>query len=529
MVALTLCFLLILLIPSSGASSIDGIVFDIARQEHIARPEGLEFPSTLGFDRLKTHECYAKSAKIVIILDTPSNRTMVADFFQKLGVLDYLVVLVNHAARLGSAGPTIDKMFTENPFTKQQYLFEASDHSATNISRYFPYKLTDIRGYEVLGFGLYEFPYLYEYSGNRSGGLVIETLRYLIVHKMNGSLRMVSNERTPLEGRPEFDLTFAYTDFRPHYMHDVTFKERGGYCILCPFHTKRDFLRHLLKPFSLSMWLVLGALLVSGRLAGYLFPRWFERNLLEQIFFLSVTPHRQPFPTRIVSFAVAVLIFFLSEAYNAKIISLMSVSKYFVRPETVAELLVSDYKVAIPGVRASLLIDWLPGKLLPAGQATAIYRERGQSMYQEYCTVTHCYMANLHMASGAGDWGYQQYVLRDRVLERLLTLQLATHSPFYQTLVEFFERYFQSGLWMYRLDEMNELLERELDTMQTRIGEVVFYFEDLGCVWMLIIVGWLLAGVAFGGELSWVWLQHRLSNVRQRSNRADWIRVFLKQ
>uniref|UniRef100_A0A182N9F5 Ionotropic glutamate receptor L-glutamate and glycine-binding domain-containing protein n=1 Tax=Anopheles dirus TaxID=7168 RepID=A0A182N9F5_9DIPT len=464
-------------------------------------PTTIARQTALGFHRLETHECYSKSAKFIIIADTASNRTLLGAFFQTLGVLNYLVLLVDRTRALDTPEPFVDKLYTENPFTRQQYLFEAHDHNASHVARYYPDKLTDIRGYEFLAFGLYEFPYIFEMTGNRPAGLVIEALRYLIVRKLNGTLRMVRNERTPLDGRPEFDLTFAYTDFRPHYMHDVTLKERGGHCILCPFQTKRDFLRHLLKPFSLGIWLVLGALLAACPLLGRLFPRWFERNLLEQIFFIAATPHRQPFPTRVASFAAAVLIFFLSEAYNAKIISLMSVSKYFVRPETVAELLASDYKVAIPGVRASLLVNWLPGKLLSADRSAAIYRARGELMYTEYCTVTYCYMANLYMASGRNEYGFQQYVLQDRVMERFLTLQLATHSPFYPTFAEFFERYFQSGLWMYRLDELNANLKHEMETIKGRIGEVVFYFEDLGCVWVLIVVGWVLATVAFGAEL----------------------------
>uniref|UniRef100_A0A182WBD7 Ionotropic glutamate receptor L-glutamate and glycine-binding domain-containing protein n=1 Tax=Anopheles minimus TaxID=112268 RepID=A0A182WBD7_9DIPT len=418
------------------------------------------------------------------------NRTELASFFFKLGVLNYVAVPAEHTGLNGEL--KVDVLYTENPFTKELHLFDVHDHNSSNPSRYYPYKLANLRGYEFLAFGPYEFPYIFELSDKRAAGLVMEYLNSLIVRKLNGTVRMVRSERTPLDGRAEFDITFAYTDFRPHYMHDVTFKERGGYCVLCPFRTERDFLRHLLKPFSFGIWLVLGVLIVVCRLLGQLFPHLFQQNLLEQIFFAASTPHRQPFPTRVVSFSVAVLIFFLSEAYNAKIVSLMSISKYFDRPETVHELIESDFKVAIPGVRAPLFAEALPGKLINVKRAEAIYRKRGERMFDEYCTITYCYMAYLHVVIGKNQYGFQQYVLRDMMLEKLQTLQLATHSPFYEAFAEFYERYFQSGIWMHRLEFMNRKLVREMEPKRNLFGEVVFHFDDLVCVWVLIVVGWML-------------------------------------
>uniref|UniRef100_A0A182Y820 Ionotropic receptor n=1 Tax=Anopheles stephensi TaxID=30069 RepID=A0A182Y820_ANOST len=469
---------------------------------------GKEFPASLGSNRLTTHECYAKSAKFIVIVDIDSDRTQLAAFFHQIGVLNYIALPVNYSVATGAFN--VGLLYTDNPFTKELHLFDVRHHNASNASRYYPHKLANLRGYEFLGFGMFEFPYIFELSDKRTGGLVMEYLHTLIVRKLNGTVRMVNNQRTPLDGRSEFDMTFAYTSFREHYMHDVTLKEHGGYCVLCPFRTERDFLRHLLKPFSFGIWLVLGALIVVCRLLGRLLPRLFQRNLLEEIFFSSTTPHRQPFPTRVVSFAVTVLIFFLSEAYNAKIVSLMSISKYFDRPETVRELIESEFRIAIPGVRAPLIAEAFPGKLIPRWRAEAIYRERGELMYTEYCTVTYCYLANMQAALGRNQHGFQQYVLKDMVVERFLTLQLATHSPFYELFADFLERYFQSGIWMHRLEFMNRKLVREMEPVRNRFGEVVFHFDDLACVWVLIIVGWLLGTVALGAELVWFYLERRL-------------------
>uniref|UniRef100_A0A8W7PHI9 Uncharacterized protein n=1 Tax=Anopheles coluzzii TaxID=1518534 RepID=A0A8W7PHI9_ANOCL len=477
-----------------------------------ATGHGAKFPTTLATHRLDTHECYRKSAKFIVIVDTACNRTELTSFFHRHGVLNYVAIPLE-PPEPKSARPIVQELYTANPFTNEWHLFDGRDHNRSSTARYYPNKLANIHGYELLAFGLYEFPYIFEVTGNHTAGLLMELLHNLIVRKLNGTVRMVRSERTPpLPGRTEFDLTFAYTSFRAHYMHDVSLKERGGYCVLCPFHTERDFLRHLLKPFSFGIWVVLGALIVGCRLLGHLFPALFERNLLEQIFFTAGASHRQPFPTRIVSFSAAVLIFFLSEAYNAKIVSLMSDSKYFDRPESVRELIESDLKVAIPGVRVSLLAESLPGKLVSRRRADALYRERGPLLFNEYCTMTYCYLAYLQTTIGRNIHGFQQYVLRDMVSEQLRTLQLATHSPFYDTLAEYYERYFQSGIWMYRLEYMNRKLVREMRSLGSRLEEVVFHFEDLVCVWVLIVVGWVLSTVGFVAELLWVWLEHRFGN-----------------
>uniref|UniRef100_A0A182PIN6 Ionotropic glutamate receptor L-glutamate and glycine-binding domain-containing protein n=1 Tax=Anopheles epiroticus TaxID=199890 RepID=A0A182PIN6_9DIPT len=480
---------------------------------------GEKFPTYLASYRLDTHECYIKSAKFVVLVDSATNRTQVTSFFRTLGVLNYVAIPL-------TTSPTVDnpiiqqRLYTGNPFTNELHLFDVSDHNASSSDRYYPDKLTNIHGYPLLAFGLYDFPYLFEMTGNRTAGLLMEFLHSLIVRKLNGTVRMVGDVHTPpLHGRTEFDLTFAYAEFRPHFMHDVSLKERGGYCVLCPFHTERDFLRHLLKPFSLEIWLVLGALLVGCRLLGHLFPHLFERNLLEQIFFTSATSHLQPFPTRVVSFSAVVLIFFLSEAYNAKIISLMSDSKYFDRPETVRELIESELKIAIPGVRATLLADSMPGKLVSEHRASALYRERGQHMFNEYCTVTYCYMAYLQTTVGQNLHGFKQYVLRDMVLEKLQTIQLAKHSPFHGAFAEYYERFFQSGMWLHRLEYMNRKLARDMKTLGNRLDSVVFHFDDLVCVWVLIVVGWVLSAVGFLAELLWACLEHKLGHLWQRSNR----------
>uniref|UniRef100_A0A182FGR2 Ionotropic glutamate receptor C-terminal domain-containing protein n=1 Tax=Anopheles albimanus TaxID=7167 RepID=A0A182FGR2_ANOAL len=391
----------------------------------------------------------------------------------------------------------------QNRFTGQEYWFNWNEQqNGSLIDHYFPNKLSNLHGYQFRLFGIYEFPYLIDMGKNRTAGVLHESLRYLFERQLNGTISVTHEQRIAA------DATFAYTDFRLTYMHDVTMKERIGSCIVCPFHTERDILGHLLKPFSVGIWLLVGGVLIIFRLLGLLFPRLFPRNLLSVMMFSESVTYRLPFPTRILSFATTVFVFFLSEAYNAKIISLMALPASYERPETLAEFKRSDLKIAIPGVRTQLLRDELPGKLLNHRRAQELYEERQEELYSEYCTVMPWYQALLFSSSGHQDpSAYQLYLLQEQVIERFLALQLAINSPFYPTFVEFFERYFQSGIWMYRVEWIRNGLASMVNKRDEQFDSVVFHFEDLSCIWALIVVGWVVSSTVFLGEMVWNWSQ----------------------
>ncbi|KFB38283.1 hypothetical protein ZHAS_00005615 [Anopheles sinensis] len=374
---------------------------------------GTKLTDALVSGRLDTHECYSKLAKFVVLVESTSNKSVLADVFGVLGITNYLIVPLEISVddARNDTELVVGQLYTKNHFSHQEYLFDIDEHNSSSVGRYFPDKLSDVFGYRFYMTGSFEFPYvLYQERTESAAGLMVEAIRHLVKRKLNGTLALRSTSKMPSD-RSEHDVIFDLTKFRTHFLHDFTLLERGGRCLLCPFRTERDFMSHLLKPFSVGIWLVLGTTFVVCRLLVRFFPVHIQHNLIEMVFFGSGVPYRLTFPTRIVSFGVVLLVFFLSEAYIAKIISLMSLAKYYERPETVQELNQSKLLIANPFSDSKQLAENLPGKVLSKKRAKELYQQRNHTMFGEYCTVEQCFMAMLAASDLAGERGYKQYAL----------------------------------------------------------------------------------------------------------------------
>ncbi|KFB38284.1 hypothetical protein ZHAS_00005616 [Anopheles sinensis] len=465
---------------------------------------GTKLTGNLVSGRLDTHECYSKLAKFIVLVESTSNKSVLADVFGVLGITNYLIVPLEITASNVSKDLelVVGQLYTKNHFSNQEDLFDIDEHNSSSVGRYFPDKLNDVFGYRFYMIGSFEFPYLiYLERKDSVAGLMVEAIRHLVKRKLNGTLEVLTTTKVPSD-RSEHDVIFALTRFPRHFSHDFTLLERGGRCLLCPFRTERDFMSHLLKPFSVGIWIVLGTTFVVCRLLNRLFPASFQRDLIEMVFFGSGGyPHRKTFPTRIVSFGVVLLVFFLSEAYIAKIVSLMSVAKYYERPETVQELNQSKLLIANPFSDSQQLAENLPGKVLSKKRAKELYQQKKYKMFGDYCTVEQCFMAMLFAMDVVGEHGFRQYVMRELVEEKVFTLQLARHSPFYETFVRYLLLYFESGMWMFRVDGLRDELNEMIQIEVVQFERVIFHFDDLFCIWVLIMVGWWISLVCFIGEV----------------------------
>uniref|UniRef100_A0A182JMS8 Uncharacterized protein n=1 Tax=Anopheles atroparvus TaxID=41427 RepID=A0A182JMS8_ANOAO len=96
--------------------------------------------------------------------------------------------------------------------------------------------------------------------------------------------------------------------------------------------------------------------------------------------------YEQPFPFRIVMFTLTVLVFFLSEAYNTKIISLMSFSKFFVQPQTLEEFIQSDMRILHVSFSSDML-NALKHKFLSYAQTQREERRLGIRVHEIYCSI----------------------------------------------------------------------------------------------------------------------------------------------
>uniref|UniRef100_A0A8W7P6G5 Uncharacterized protein n=1 Tax=Anopheles coluzzii TaxID=1518534 RepID=A0A8W7P6G5_ANOCL len=276
----------------------------------------------------------------------------------------------------------------------------------------------------------------------------------------------------------EVEASFNAASFREHFQHEIDLREMGGMCMLCPVDTGRDFLTHLLKPFSYGIWIVLGAVYLVCRFLQHRYPAIFCYDLTLLTFFGGGgVEYRQAFAFRIALLILAMLLFFLSEAYNTKIISLMSLSKFYERPETMFEFRATDFRIVLETPRPLLLGDLYP-KVLSPRETARLRRKLGIRLYRHYCTIIACGDAWLIALSEFEADSFPMYVLREKAIETTQSIQFSINSPIAGTMKHYFGLYCDTGLWQRQKDRHNLILEG-LSLMKETFSEVIFYYEDL--------------------------------------------------
>uniref|UniRef100_A0A182TEL5 Uncharacterized protein n=1 Tax=Anopheles melas TaxID=34690 RepID=A0A182TEL5_9DIPT len=168
----------------------------------------------------------------------------------------------------------------------------------------------------------------------------------------------------------------------------------------------------------------------------------------------------------------------------------MSLSKFYERPETMFEFRATDFRIVLETPRPLLLGDLYP-KVLNPRETARLRRKLGIRLYRRYCTILACGDAWLIALSEFEADSFPMYVLREKAIEATQSMQFANNSPIAGTMKRYFGLYCDTGLWQRQKDRHNLILEG-LSLMRETFSEVIFYYEDLQCVWILVVVGWLI-------------------------------------
>ncbi|KFB45770.1 hypothetical protein ZHAS_00013745 [Anopheles sinensis] len=414
---------------------------------------------------------------------------------KKLGILNFIVVQVELE--------TLDKLtvWTKNQFTHREDHF-LSDHRP--VAQLFPDKLHDLNGYQFVLYGEWDYPYIMPYVDGVYG--VLPKFFDIIIHqRCNGTTSYSQNAKHS----HLVDSRFNRMDHRLSFEHTLYFREQSGWYLVCPERKERDFLQPLLKPFSMGIWIVIAALFVTCWMLQFLFPMTYRYDLVGITFFGGGgTEYEHPFQFRIVTFTLIVLLFFLSEAYNTKLISLMTFSKFYKQPETLEEFARSDYRIlAVPSSLEMSL--GLKHNFLSLSETRREERRLGPRKNEVYCSIMNQGIAFSVVGIGLENYAVPLYMIREPVIVDRSLVQFNRHSPFYDMFQMYFDRFNDAGLWINLIDRCMHALGKVRPHLQgsEQFQEVIFYFNDLTCIWILVIAGWLVSGITFVFELIW-WKFH---------------------
>uniref|UniRef100_A0A6E8WA41 Ionotropic glutamate receptor L-glutamate and glycine-binding domain-containing protein n=1 Tax=Anopheles coluzzii TaxID=1518534 RepID=A0A6E8WA41_ANOCL len=462
-----------------------------------------EFPFKFIQKRLNHHPCYKKSAKFVILMSGASfdRKELVLEYLQSYAILNFVLVPVTNSSESVS-------VYTWNQYTGQELYFRSTDRP---VHRFFPDKLCNLNGYQFMMYGITNYPYIMFGPDGTAQGLVPNFLNIVIRKRCNGTTFYTDSSKMHYA----MDANFNMQHERFSFKNTFYFREETGIYLVCPVRSVRDFLRHLLKPFSLGIWLILGGLFALCRVAEILFPNIYRYDLIAVTFFGGGgVEYRQPFAFRIVTLTLAVLMFFLSEAYNTKIISLMSLEKFTEQPQTLDAIQQSDLRIMFSRGVVDIFSSLKNNFLSPS--ATMRARKRyGHGVYEHYCAMMYKGNAWIAVAPQMIDLMGSLYMVPEPLMINKLLIQLMQHSPFFDLFERMFGLVNECGLWAYMLKKANVLLfPNTLITWETMLQEVIFFFDDLYCVWILIMVGWLFSTVCFVGEIALeAWRERRRRRV----------------
>uniref|UniRef100_A0A182LVN5 Ionotropic glutamate receptor L-glutamate and glycine-binding domain-containing protein n=1 Tax=Anopheles culicifacies TaxID=139723 RepID=A0A182LVN5_9DIPT len=257
--------------------------------------------------------------------------------------------------------------------------------------------------------------------------------------------------------------------------------EMNGACLVIPKTEKYQVLQHLLRPLQPTSWVALGVLLLVG---SYLANRYFKNSLAATLIFgVDLNASTISRTERTVLFASLLVFFILSEAYQAKLLALMSSGRYPPDPKTVAEFLQTDIKLHL-GTATGTVLSYRPGfKKHIRNETDQMFSYDGG---QTYGVLLKCPFAwDMYVRWINKEYDLNGYNVRPQVhvvREKILSLPAAYTFSRTFFLYPWFKRYlsqiFESGLmahWQTKQDRQRQY-EQKFEFVENEI----ITFSDLG-------------------------------------------------
>uniref|UniRef100_A0A182TL57 Ionotropic glutamate receptor L-glutamate and glycine-binding domain-containing protein n=1 Tax=Anopheles melas TaxID=34690 RepID=A0A182TL57_9DIPT len=307
---------------------------------------------------------------------------------------------------------------------------------------------------------------------------------HVTVYELNSTMELMQWFNKELdEGNIEILIDRTFRPDTKSVQHVLP--EMNGVCLIIPKTQKYEILQHLLRPFSSTAWIVLiVALLVGSCIA----KRHFRHSLLDTLIFgVDLDAASVSRKERIVLFGCLVVFFIISEAYQAKLLALISSSRYPPDPKTVAEFLQTDTLLYVGEATATVLSfrPSLTGRVRKA--ADYWFTFDGE---QDYGTLMQCPVAwDFFLRWTNRHYNLHGYNVRPRV---------------------YLDRIYESGLMRYWQTEQDrrQMFEQKFVFVENEI----ISFNDLIMVWIVLGIGHGLAFGVFLIELSSLLLKRHVRN-----------------
>ncbi|XP_049281246.1 uncharacterized protein LOC125762794 [Anopheles funestus] len=284
--------------------------------------------------------------------------------------------------------------------------------------------------------------------------------------------------------------------------------EMNGVCLVIPKTEKSQILQHLTTPLLSTTWFALIICLAVGSLLAH---RYFKNGLIAALIFgVDLNAPGLSRTERTVLFASVLVFFILSEAYQAKLLSLMSSCRYPPDPKTLAEFLQTDTMLYVG--EATATVTSFRSEFKRHVRKATDYRfsfDGGQS----YGTLFRCLNAwDMYL-----DWIYQQYdrygynvrphvhIVGEKILSVPASYTFSRTFLLYPHFKKYLSQIFESGLIRHWQSEQDR--QQQFQQKFEFVENTIISFNDLIMVWTVLGIGHALALVVFLMEFSFIVLK----------------------
>uniref|UniRef100_A0A8W7PGQ9 Uncharacterized protein n=1 Tax=Anopheles coluzzii TaxID=1518534 RepID=A0A8W7PGQ9_ANOCL len=145
--------------------------------------------------------------------------------------------------------------------------------------------------------------------------------------------------------------------------------------------------------------------------------------------------------------------------YLSRIIALMSLGRFYKRPNTMAEFKQSGYEFLVhPKQLKAFPLDDFRHMMLSDVQVERNRRVYGMYMHLYYCSMQECSDALLLASPLYQGLAHPFYVLKDKIIPLPYRLQFAKNSPLLATFRRYFGLFYETGLWDFDINRHDELV-----------------------------------------------------------------------
>ncbi|KFB35271.1 hypothetical protein ZHAS_00001445 [Anopheles sinensis] len=274
--------------------------------------------------------------------------------------------------------------------------------------------------------------------------------------------------------------------------------EMNGFCMVLPKAKKYQVLRHLLRPLEPMCWIVLGVALFVGSL---LTNRYCKHSLLATLLFGTQLNTPDVSRTeRMLLFSSLVLFFIISEAYQAKLLSLMSSQRYPPDPRTVADFLRTDTMLELGETTATVV------SIRKEFAGCVINRTEYDFSFDgrpEHGVLMPCPSAWVHLL----EWTRNQYtrygrnirppvhIVSEKLLSTVASYSFSGSFKLYPRFRGYLDRLFESGLVTHWQTETGD--QQQYERQFEYLDSTIISFSDLTAIWSVLAIGYALATVTF--------------------------------